>query len=219
MARALYLEGSSSFIETLQPLMIAVMFAFAVAITPREAQTQTERSGKEVVDAVCAACHGTGMNDAPKIGDQKAWAKRATQGLSSLTKHAINGIRHMPAHGGSPDLTDLEIARAVAYMVNQSGGRWVEPVSLKDLARERSGEQVVQAQCVKCHQTGVGGAPKIGDRAAWAPRIKDGLDNTVRSAIRGHGGMPARGGMADLTDAELRGAIVYMFNKGAVPAQ
>ena len=219
MARALYLEGSSSFIETLQPLMIAVMFAFAVAITPREARAQTERSGKEVVDAVCVTCHGTGMNDAPKIGDQKAWAKRSAQGLSGLTKNAINGIRHMPAHGGSPDLTDLEIARAVAYMVNRSGGRWVEPVSLKDLARERSGEQIVQAQCRKCHDTGVGGAPKIGDRAAWAPRIKDGLDNTVRSAIRGHGGMPARGGMADLTDAELRGAIVYMFNKGAVPAQ
>ena len=219
MARALHLEGSSSFIKTLQPLIIAVALAFAVSITPREARAQTERSGKEVVDAVCVTCHGTGMNNAPKIGDQKAWAKRSAQGLSGLTKNAINGIRHMPAHGGSPDLTDLEIARAVAYMVNQSGGRWVEPVSLKDLARERSGEQIVQAQCVKCHDTGVGGAPKIGDRAAWAPRIKDGLDNTVRSAIRGHGGMPARGGMADLTDSEVRSAIVYMFNKGAVPTQ
>jgi cytochrome c5 len=219
MPREPQLDGSSSFIKALQPLMIAVALAFAVSITPREARAQTERSGKEVVDAVCVTCHGTGMNNAPKIGDQKAWAKRAAQGLSGLTKNAINGIRHMPAHGGSPDLTDLEIARAVAYMVNQSGGRWVEPVSLKDLARERSGEQIVQARCRECHDTGVGGAPKIGDRAAWAPRIKDGLDNTVRSAIRGHGGMPARGGMADLTDAELRSAIVYMFSKGAAPAR
>jgi cytochrome c5 len=219
MARELRLEASSSFIKTLQPVMIAVALAFAVSITPREARAQSERSGKEVVDGVCGTCHGTGMNNAPKIGDQKAWAKRTEQGLSGLTKNALNGIRHMPAHGGSSDLTDLEIARAVAYMVNRSGGRWVEPVSLKDLAKERSGEQVVQAQCRKCHDAGVGGAPKIGDRAAWAPRIKDGLDNTVRSAIRGHGGMPARGGMADLTDSELRSAIVYMFNKGAVPTQ
>jgi cytochrome c5 len=219
MARELHLEGSSSFIKTLQPLMIAVMLAFAVAITPRETRAQTERSGKEVVDAVCVACHGAGVNDAPKIGDKKAWAKRASQGLTGLTEHAIKGIRQMPAHGGSPNLTDLEIARAIAYMVNRSGGRWVEPVSVKDLTRGRSGEQVVQAQCVKCHQTGVGGAPKIGDRAAWAPRIKNGLDNTVRSAIRGHGGMPARGGMADLTDSELRSAIVYMFSQGAVPTQ
>lgn len=80
---------------------------------------------------------------------------------------------------------------------------------------ERSGEQIVQAQCFKCHESGKGGAPKIGDRTAWIPRVKQGLDVVVRSAIRGHGSMPARGGMADLTDAELRAAVVYMFNKGA----
>ena len=75
----------------------------------------------------------------------------------------------------------------------------------------RSGEQIVKQQCAKCHQSGVSGAPKIDDRAAWAPRMKNGLDATVRSAIKGHGAMPARGGLADLTDAELRAAIVYMF--------
>lgn len=79
---------------------------------------------------------------------------------------------------------------------------------------ERSGEQVVKAQCVKCHGTGVNGAPKIDDRAAWAPRMTKGLDATVRSAIHGHGAMPARGGMADLTDSELRAAISYMFYPG-----
>lgn len=76
---------------------------------------------------------------------------------------------------------------------------------------ERSGEQTVKAQCVKCHGAGMNGAPKIDDRAAWAPRMRQGLDATVRSAIRGHGKMPARGGMADLTDGELRAAISYMF--------
>jgi cytochrome c5 len=212
-------KESAPFSGTLLPLMIAVALAFAVASAPREARAQTERTGKQVVDAVCAACHGAGVNGAPKIGDKKAWSKRASQGLTSLTEHAINGIRQMPAHGGSPNLSDLDIARAIAYMVNQSGGRWVEPVSAKELGKERSGEQVVQAQCFKCHEKGVGGAPKIGDRAAWAPRIKNGLDTTVRSAVKGHGGMPARGGMADLTDSELRSAIVYMFSKGAAPAQ
>jgi cytochrome c5 len=216
MARELLREGDSRLI----PLIIAVVLACAVPIAPREVRAQTgERSGKEVVDAVCVACHGTGANGAPKIGDKKAWAKRASQGLTGLTEHAIKGIRQMPPHGGSPNLTDLEIARAITYMVNQSGGRWIEPVSVKDLAAERRGEEIVRAQCFKCHEAGVGGAPKIGDRAAWAPRLKDGLDNTVRSAIKGHGGMPARGGMANLTDSELRSAIVYMFSKGAVPAK
>ena len=76
---------------------------------------------------------------------------------------------------------------------------------------ERSGEQIVKQQCAKCHQSGASGAPKIDDRAAWAPRMKQGLDATVRSAIKGHGKMPARGGLADLSDNELRAAIVYMF--------
>jgi cytochrome c5 len=220
MARELLVERDSQFIRVSIPLIVAVVLACEAAIAPREVRAQTgERSGKEVVDAVCVACHGTGASGAPRIGDRKAWAKRASEGLTSLTEHAIKGIRQMPPHGGSPNLTDLEIARAITYMVNQSGGRWIEPVSVKDLAAERSGEQIVRAQCFKCHEAGIGGAPKIGDRAAWAPRLKNGLDNTVRSAVKGHGGMPARGGMANLTDSELRSAIVYMFSKGAAPAK
>ena len=171
-----------------------------------------ERTGKEVVDSVCIACHGTGVNGAPKIGDKKAWSKLASRGLTGLTDSALKGIRNMPPHGGNMALTDTEIERAITYMVNQSGGHWTEPVSRGAPPVERAGEQVVRAQCSKCHQTGVGGAPKIGDRAAWVPRLKQGIDPLVRSAINGHGGMPPRGGLASLTDSEIRSAIVYMFN-------
>lgn len=175
-----------------------------------------EKSGKEVVDAVCASCHGTGALGAPKIGDRKAWAKLIQEGLTRLSDIALKGIRQMPPHGGNPDLTDTEIARGIVYMVNQSGGNWREPISRKPAGTpERSGEQIVQAQCGRCHLAGVGGAPRIGDRAAWLPRATQGLDVVVRSAIKGHGGMPARGGMADLTDTELRNAIVYMFKASA----
>jgi cytochrome c5 len=201
-------------------LMGAALLALATPVASRPANAQSaERSGKQVVDAVCAACHATGANGAPKIGDQKAWSKRASQGLTSLTQRALDGIRKMPAHGGNPSLTNLEIGRAVAYMINQSGGHWVEPASAKDLAIERSGEQVVESQCVKCHQEGLRGAPRIGDREAWIPRMKQGLDYLVRSAIRGHGGMPPRGGQANLTDSELRAAILYMFNPTVTPAK
>jgi cytochrome c5 len=173
-----------------------------------------ERSGKEVVDSLCISCHGTGANGAPRIGDQKAWSARAAKGLTGLSQSALKGIRQMPAHGGNPALTDTEIERAITYMVNQSGGHWTEPVSRISTAPERTGKEIVQAQCVKCHGTGVNGAPKIGDREAWTPRVKQGLDVVVRSAIHGHGAMPPRGGMADLTDTEIRSAIIYMFNTG-----
>jgi cytochrome c5 len=175
-----------------------------------------DRSGEEVVGAVCIACHGSGANGAPKIGDEKAWAARASQGLTVLTSHALTGIRNMPAHGGNPGVTDVEIGRAITYMVNKSGGHWIEPIN-GATAVPRSGQQVVQMQCSQCHATGVSGAPKIGDRAAWIPRLAKGLGALEASAIHGHGAMPARGGLADLSDDELRGAILYMFNYG-VPA-
>ena len=196
------------------PFAIAALAAVAIGVcTVAGAQTK-ERSGKEIVDSLCISCHGSGANGAPKIGDKKAWAARAEKGLSGLTKSAMQGIRQMPAHGGNPKLTDTEIERAITYMVNQSGGHWTEPVSRVSKTPDRTGKEIVETQCVKCHGTGVNGAPKIGDRAAWTPRVKQGLDVVVSSAIHGHGAMPPRGGMADLTDAEIRSAIVYMFNAG-----
>jgi cytochrome c5 len=180
-----------------------------LAAAPSIAQ---DMSGKDVVDAVCAGCHASGARGAPRIGDASAWKERSARGLSGLTENAVKGIRGMPPHGGSKALSDTELRRAITYMVNQSGGNWTEPVSRTKPAAERTGAQVVQAQCAKCHQAGLGGAPKIGDRDAWIPRLKHGLATTVRSAIKGHGGMPARGGLADLTDSEVREAIIYMYH-------
>lgn len=200
-------------------LIIAAIIAFAASLASANAQAG-ERDGKEVVEKVCGACHATGVNGAPKIGDKKAWEKRTSQGLTSMTKHAINGIRKMPPHGGDLNVTDLEIGRAITYMVNQSGGHWIEPVDKTAAPAERSGEQIVKARCSKCHLSGESGAPKIGDRDAWIPRLKQGFEVVVRSAIKGHGPMPARGGAADLSDAEMRRAITYMFNPGsAKPGQ
>ena len=197
---------------------VAAFLLAAAALAPQGARAQaTDLSGKEVVDAVCAKCHRGGANGAPRIGDKQAWSQRESRGLSGLTASALTGIRKMPSHGGEMSLSDMEIKRAVTYMVNQSGGKWTEPVDKRTKAAPRSGEQIVKAQCSKCHAEGRGGAPKIGDRDAWIPRLKDGLDNTVRSAINGHGGMPARGGMANLTDAEIRNAVNYMVTTSIAP--
>ena len=193
--------------------LVALVYCsvFLIGVQPAMAQRR-ERSGQEVVEAVCAACHRTGANGAPKIGDPRAWAKFTSQGLTSLTDVALKGIKKMPPHGGNPDLTEVEIARAITNMINQSGGHWTEPISKADPPADRSGEDVAQMQCAKCHKTGLGGAPRIGDRPAWIPRLRQGFDVLVRSAIKGHGSMPSRGGVADITDSELRAAIIYMVN-------
>jgi cytochrome c5 len=185
---------------------LAALCGPAAAVVPAG-----DRSGEEVVEHVCAICHATGRDGAPKIGDARAWEKRAARGLSSLSKNALDGVRKMPPHGGSLSLNDNEIKRAITYMVNHSGGKWIEPIDRRAAPTERTGKQIVEMQCVKCHGTGLNGAPRIGDKNAWIQRAKLGLDSVVRSAIHGHGGMPARGGMADLSDAEMRAAITYMF--------
>lgn len=173
-------------------------------------------SGEDVVDVVCARCHATGAQGAPRIGDRAAWAKRANQGLPTLTQHALDGFRGMPAHGGDSSLSELMIRRAVVYMVNKSGGKWVEPRGDAKLTGERSGAQVVQSQCAACHKAGYRGAPRVGDHAAWNLRLKKGIDPLVRSASRGQGDMRPRGGMfecgglASVSDEEIRSAIIYM---------
>ena len=91
------------------------------------AAPKVEKTGKEVVEAVCGACHGVGALGAPKIGDKSAWGRLIKEGLDSLTKTAIKGIRQMPARGGNPELSNTEVARAVAHMANQSGANFKEP--------------------------------------------------------------------------------------------
>jgi cytochrome c5 len=80
-----------------------------------------DKSGEDVVKAVCSACHAVGALGSPKIGDKGAWGPRISQGYETLVKHAIAGLRAMPARGGNAELTDVEVARAVAFMANQSG--------------------------------------------------------------------------------------------------
>lgn len=170
-----------------------------------------DRSGKDVVESVCAACHATGKDGAPKIGDRAAWAERAAKGLDKLTANAITGLRNMPAHGGQAALTDLEMSRAVGYMV--SDGKAVDTKKVYSAPRSRTGEQIVAERCQDCHGTGKNGAPKIGDVEAWKPRLAGGVDRVVGSAINGHNAMPARGGMSNLSDAEMRSAVEAMLGK------
>lgn len=80
-------------------------------------------------------------------------------------------------------------------------------------AGPRSGEDVFNAHCAACHDTGVAGAPKVGDSAAWAPRAAQGIDTLLSHAINGLNAMPPKGTCAACSDDELKGAIEYMLSK------
>jgi len=81
------------------------------------------------------------------------------------------------------------------------------------------GAAVYGAACARCHATGEYGAPKLGDRVAWQPRLHLGVDHLLDQAIEGLGAMPPRGGKDDLGDAELRAAIVYMLEQAGLEAE
>ena len=84
------------------------------------------RSGEEVYKAVCTACHSIGAAGAPKTGDAAAWAPRIKTGYDTLLTSALKGKGAMSAQGGG-EYSDYEIARAVVFLVNQSGGKLDEP--------------------------------------------------------------------------------------------
>ena len=75
------------------------------------------------------------------------------------------------------------------------------------------GKQVFNSTCTACHSTGVAGAPKLGDKAAWAPRLKQGEDALLHSALQGKNAMPPKGGNASLSDAQVRAAVEYMISQ------
>lgn len=210
------------------------------------------QSAEAVYTAICAACHTSGAAGAPKLGDAGAWAPRIAQGYDTLLKHAIEGIRAMPAKGGNPDLDNVEVARAVVYMTNQSGAKFKEPAvpaapaavpaasaaaapaeaapaavaapvaaaaaapapaaAAPKLAAD-AGKNLYSTACVACHGAGIAGAPKFADKAAWAPRVKQGSAALYEHAIKGFQGkagmMPPKGG-SSASDDEVKAAVDYM---------
>jgi cytochrome c5 len=86
----------------------------------------TLKSGEQVFAAQCTACHTAGVAGAPKLGDGEAWAARIKTGYDALLGSALKGKGSMGAQGGG-DFSDLEIGRAVVFMVNKAGAKFEEP--------------------------------------------------------------------------------------------
>lgn len=215
---------------------------------------KVSKTGQQVYESTCVACHTSGVANAPKIGDSAAWAPYIQTGYENLVKNALHGVGAMPPKGGNPTLSDFEVERAVVYIVNQSGASFPEPTEAAEGAAAPAaapvtaaapapaatpaapaetaaaapaaapaavaaastatvdpvGEKLYKTTCFVCHDSGVAGAPKHGDKAAWAPFIATGKETMLANAIKGVGAMPPRGG-SQASDAELSAAIDYML--------
>jgi len=183
------------------------------------------KSGEEVFKAQCAACHATGAAGAPKFEDAAAWAPRIKTGLDALVHSSLAGKGAMAPQGGG-DFDDTEIARGVVYMANAAGAKFPVPerpagnaaaeggavaAAAPAATAQADGKGLYDKACFACHAAGVAGAPKFGDKAAWAPFVAQGIDNMVKIAISGKGAMPPRGG-STASDDEIRAAVQYMVD-------
>jgi len=118
------------------------------------------------------------------------------------------------------NITYSTAERDVAERIQKVGS-----VQFREAAKElRAGQDVYKAQCAACHTAGVAGAPKLGDTAAWAPRIKLGYEALVNSALKGKNAMSAQGG-GEFSDLEIGRAVAFLtssaggtFKEPAAPA-
>lgn len=119
----------------------------------------------------------------------------------------IIGLVYYVTTGDKPAAGSVDPELATAQRIQRVGS-----VELRDANRPlQSGEAVYTAQCSACHATGVVGAPKFGDAAAWGPRIGTGYEALLNSALKGKNAMAAQGGGA-FSDLEIGRAVVHMAN-------
>lgn len=212
-------DAQKAVVERIKP------FATLDAVDPTA--VVVEKSGQEVYDTACVACHGTGALGAPRFDNKGDWGSRIAQGFDTLVKHAIDGFTGkngtMPPRGGIADLKDGEVARAVAYMANSAGADFKAPEAGGPAAAPAAaaapkpdpakGKLVYQNVCSMCHASGAAGAPKPGDHAAWDPRIAQGFPTLYDHAMNGIRGMPAKGGNPSLSEADIANAVGYMVTE------
>ena len=178
----IHVEEHSSPIKTLKQLVIAVLLAFAVPITLIVMLTQLVTSGGDI------------SKDNPAMSEE-AIAKR----LKPVGEVVVDSSQPAPAEAAvaAPAKTAAAPVPAAQPAVAAKG-------------EAGKGKSVYEATCMVCHAAGVAGAPKAGDKAAWAPRMKSGMSTLYASSIKGKNAMPPKGGNLALTDADATAAVDYM---------
>lgn len=105
-------------LEELKARIAPVGQVYLAGSEPVVAKPTGPRTGEQVYQAACFACHATGALDAPKKGDAAGWKPRLAQGMETLHKHAIEGIRSMPPRGTCGDCSDDDILNAIKFMTD-----------------------------------------------------------------------------------------------------
>lgn len=157
-------------------------------------------------------------SDQPKSSKWLLWpviAAIVALTLFSLTQPAPGSYGSLTRGGDSPENVDARIAKVGALnLAGQAATQTASAEAAAAPAAAATGEvpALYKKSCAMCHGTGAGGAPKVGDKDAWAPRIATGMDELMKVAINGRGGMPARGG-TKASDDEIKAVVEYMVSQ------
>ncbi|MCC7080526.1 MAG: cytochrome c5 family protein [Burkholderiales bacterium] len=182
----------ASFIRTPKQLLTVVVLAFAIPVSVL------------VMLAVLASDINRYGPDHPAMSDEAIARRIRPVGQVRLAEAGAKGEPAPAAAAQAP------AAAAPAAVAAAPSAAAAAPAPAAATAID--GKAIYSKVCFVCHATGVAGAPKAGDKAAWGPRIKEGMDVVYSIAIKGKGAMPPRGGAAQLSDADVKAAVDYMVS-------
>jgi len=188
------------------------------------------QEGKNVYDKRCAGCHGASgegiLHAMPAIVNNPVVK-------GDIRNHIITVVNGRPGTAMTAfkdQLNDRDLAAVITYQRNAFDNNTGDIIQPSDIAEVRSvlsgiesattasarvnelGKEIYERSCVACHAVGVAGAPKVGQRADWEPRVQTGLAALLTSTIKGKGAMPSRGGSRH-SDAEIEAAILFMLQE------
>lgn len=194
MSEEIHVKEHSSPIKTPKQLIIVVFLAFAVPITLIVMLAQL------VISSMDPAVSNPGMSEEAIATRLKPVGEAVVMNKEEREAKVASAAKAQAA-ATAPAVKPETMAKAPA----------AAPQGAKaDLGK---GKSVFDGSCMACHATGVAGAPKAGDKAAWAPRLKAGVDALYASALKGKNAMPPRGGNAALPDADVKAAVDYMVSQ------
>ena len=173
----------SSFIKTPKQLIAVIVLAFAVPV---------------LVIAMLASLMSQGVDPSVQVQSEEAIAKR----LKPVGEVVVDPNQPGPA----PAAAAAPVTVAAAAPASAAPA----PAAAGDTAK---GKSVYDTSCMACHATGAANAPKLGDKAAWAPRLKQGVDALHQAALKGKGAMPPKGGNLALSDADVNAAVDFMVGQ------
>ena len=182
-------------------LILLTLFGFGMYFVANSIGGRAYAKMNSDPDAVAARIAPAGQS---RIGDPAAQTQPPAQAASAASATQTAALESAAA----PAAPDTGAASSTGQTAAADTGAI-------DIA---AGEKIYQSACFACHLSGVAGAPKIDDPAAWEPRLGQGMEGLLQSVTNGKGAMPPKGGFAHLTDEEVRNAVGFMLDKAGVSA-